>query len=835
MGLIDSLRQAFGAEKASDDSSVGKVTPTGYEISGTGYMDTTSKKKGEYLQEMKGWVGAATTAIADEVASIELKLYQVVGDDEVEEVTEHPVLDLLFRVNGFTTKFDHFWLTQSFLELTGEAPWFLEREGGEITNIFFLLPDRLTPITGKSRMIEGYKYHIGPGQTVKLEVDEVIFLKYPDPAKPFRGIGTLEMAAKSVDIDNFSENWNAEFYKNSARPDSILKVNTPNMDQEQKDKLRKSFEKLYKGGANAHKNMLLFGDMEFTQTSFAPKDMEFLEQQNFSRDKILGIFRVPKAIVAQTEGVNFASSKTAEYIFARYTIKPKMERLTQQLNEFLLPMFAGTENMFIDYTSPVPADEEKKISKYNSALQYGWMTINEVRTEQGLEPVEGGDEIMLPNHVTPIDDENRDNSGNNNNGDNETRIVKAKRVHKHSYTRIAEMRVRGKKYFKQKETRERIKRAVKKALIADYRKKQQTHKVVKEANNMERRVLTESETKTFWEAKNAIYHRYLEDVQKNMIKLFKAQRRSTLLKIAKVKKDVVTKASSDDIYNDVKLDEEKEVARTLAITFPTLEALFIESGNETFELLQAEAEMNTDTEEIQTLLRSMARDFAEGATESTNEFIRKQIEEGLSLGESIPQLRDRIINVFNEAESFRAERIARTETARYNVRATEQAFIDSGLVEAKVWVTDPDPCPYCAPFAGKVLGLGKNFANLGDTIQPAPTLNEDGTPKSLRPMTLNYEDISGPPLHPNCQCDLKPIFLPTAVQNSAKKIITVVDKKAEQDYINKSAELNDRLAEIDSMEDATTDELLEATEIKEQLAKLRDELIDKLNTEYEQE
>ena len=119
----------------------------------------------------------------------------------MEEIKEHPILDLLFRVNSFTTNFDHFWLTQSYLELTGEAPWFLERSGNEIVNIFFLRPDKIRPLTGKSNLIEGYEYEIKPGQTIKLSIEDVLFLKYPNPAQPFRGIGTLQMASLTCSLN----------------------------------------------------------------------------------------------------------------------------------------------------------------------------------------------------------------------------------------------------------------------------------------------------------------------------------------------------------------------------------------------------------------------------------------------------------------------------------------------------------------------------------------------------------------------------------------------------------------------------------------------------------
>ena len=113
----------------------------------------------------------------------------------------------------------------------------------------------------------------------------MIFIKFPNPANPFRGKGTLEKAARTVDIDNFSEEWNKNFFKNSARPDSVLTVNTDQMDSEQIERLKKSLEKSHKGLKKSHELLVLFGDMKMDKYSNNQKDMDFNEGNKYNRDK----------------------------------------------------------------------------------------------------------------------------------------------------------------------------------------------------------------------------------------------------------------------------------------------------------------------------------------------------------------------------------------------------------------------------------------------------------------------------------------------------------------------------------------------------------------------
>ena len=754
MNFIDKIKNVFGTNKISEGEG-GKIIPTGYEAYGLGTYFEGSAKTKEYLEELKGWVGAATTAIADDVASIQLHLYKKEGED-IEEVTEHPVLDLLFKVNSFTSKFDHFWLTQTYLELTGEAPWFIDRVGKEIKNIFLLRPDKIKPIAGKSRMIEGYEYEIGLGETVKLDNDEVIFLKNPNPAKPFRGIGTLEMAAKIVDIDNYSEEWNSQFYKNSARPDAVLTVDTDKLSDEQKVKLKKSLRESYEGIKNAHKVMVLFGNMKFDKAGFSAKDMDFLEQQRFSRDKILGIFRVPKAIVAQTEGVNLASAKTAQYIFAKWTIKPKMERLIQQLNEFLLPLFADTENMFLDYDNPVPQDDELKLKKYESGLRNNYLTINEVRNEEGLPEVEGGDVIYVSGNIRPLGQEEtpeEEKPGEEEKPKEEGKILKVKKgqTHKSKFSsdRLHELQARGKTFFARKKQIEDIKDKVRNSLKKELKKNtkinnEHKHKLItKEINNDGdiHREFSGDEIFNFWVMKNQLFEKYQEKVKAEMVEVFIAQRKIVIGKL-NTKKDVGFKASSD-LYNQIKLNVKDETVRTLEMTMPTLAALFKESGDESLSSINANIDMNMEREKVKDLLITKGRLFAVNVTDSTNDFIKNQVSEGLTNGESISDIKERIKGVFTSATEFRAERIARSESLKYSTRATEQAFKDSGMVKGKMWVTDPDPCPFCTELAGRTAPLDGNFVQKGGKVLDN---------------VYDYEDIPTPPLHPNCKCDIVPVF-----------------------------------------------------------------------------
>jgi hypothetical protein len=103
-------------------------------------------------------------------------------------------------------------------------------------------------------------------------------------------------------------------------------------------------------------------------------------------------------------------------------------------------------------------------------------------------------------------------------------------------------------------------------------------------------------------------------------------------------------------------------------------------------------------------------------------------------GEALPKLTERINAIFEGAETWRARRIAWTETSRAVHAAQEQAAIASGVVTGWQWLLSGDACPICIKIAhsAPAVRLGHAFAVVGDNP--------------------HYSQVRMPPLHPHCNC-----------------------------------------------------------------------------------
>src|SRR5258706_13545604 len=112
-------------------------------------------REGEYLGAYKGWVYACVNAIAEAFAEIELKLQEKTKDGW-QDMDDHKALDLLHKVNKFHSFLDLTYATQAYLELDGNAFWYIPRDGKQApAEIWYLDPTKVAVIKSESDVIGG--------------------------------------------------------------------------------------------------------------------------------------------------------------------------------------------------------------------------------------------------------------------------------------------------------------------------------------------------------------------------------------------------------------------------------------------------------------------------------------------------------------------------------------------------------------------------------------------------------------------------------------------------------------------------------------------------------
>jgi len=325
------------------------------------------------------------------------KIYEGLKKEEVlEEIDQHPLLDLLDNASEYLTGFTARQLTQIYLDLVGEAFWLLERNGLGVPVAYWILPPDWV-IGTPTPEHPSYKVSF-IGWQGEIPASEIIWFKDPNPVNPYaRGSGTGRALADELETDEYAAKHVKSWFFNRARPDVIISAD--GLSPADTARLEEDWVRKNQGFWRAYKPYFLSKKVDVQALSQTFENMQLVDLRKYERDTILQVFGVPPEIVGVIENSNRATIEAADYLFAKWVLVPRLEFLRNILQEKLVPQF--DDRLVIDYESPVTEDREFILRAAQSAP---WsLTIDEWRELQGLEPLpdDKGQVYMLPFNLYP--------------------------------------------------------------------------------------------------------------------------------------------------------------------------------------------------------------------------------------------------------------------------------------------------------------------------------------------------------------------------------------------------------------------------------------------------
>jgi SPP1 gp7 family putative phage head morphogenesis protein len=217
----------------------------------------------------------------------------------------------------------------------------------------------------------------------------------------------------------------------------------------------------------------------------------------------------------------------------------------------------------------------------------------------------------------------------------------------------------------------------------------------------------------------------LEKVAKRAAKL-------TLPQEAAYKAGVTADEKARKLISELTFEELQDIAPELAEILTEMAA---DGGKVALAELVAEV-TNDQLKQVNDRAVDYARErsakLVKGLEDSTRDMLRETVGDALEEGLSNKQLADALAEEY-AFSAERAETIANTETAYADVQGNLEGYKASGVVEGKQWIIAQDEfCDDCNNLDGVIVGLDEEFPGDGG---------------------------DGPPLHPNCRCDILPVLI----------------------------------------------------------------------------
>lgn len=294
-------------------------------------------------------------------------------------------------------------LTFKDLDIYGESFWLIIRTVAQAKTpikAVRLNPRYMTPVVTNG-IISKWIYGPVTGAELQQEysTDQILHFKLEDPENDVGGISPLHPLQRAVAQDIFAMEYNESFFKNSAQTGTIFIVKTANEGEAERN--RQWLEENYTGPQNAHRPLLLEGDVDVERSVSSSQEMEFLRGRMLLRQEIAMVLEVDLEKLGVHEDSNRSVSREVDEGFHSESVWPRQVIIEEEINNVLIQAIFGWSDVVFDHNDRDPRRTQDQADTDDKNLKSGRESINEQRKRLGLAPIEGGDEyfIMTPTGV----------------------------------------------------------------------------------------------------------------------------------------------------------------------------------------------------------------------------------------------------------------------------------------------------------------------------------------------------------------------------------------------------------------------------------------------------
>ena len=278
----------------------------------------------------------------------------------------------------------------SMLLSHGAVVQILRNGNGEIVALQPLDPTRVDIRRNPATRLR--EFVIDGGQAI-LPGEDVLYI--PEMRRPgsLKGVSRVDELKQTLGLAKALDEFASRYFSNGANTSGMIEF-PGNLTQEQAKDLVDAFEAGHKGLKKAHRPGVLSGGAKFVKTGSDGEQAQMLQSRQFAVEEVARVFRVPPSMIGlNTPGaMSYASVEHNAIQFTRYSLTPLIAAIEEAHNR-LLP---GDVFLRVNMDGLLRGDSATQASVFSTALQAGYMSVNEARGLMDLRPVDGGDAPRVP-------------------------------------------------------------------------------------------------------------------------------------------------------------------------------------------------------------------------------------------------------------------------------------------------------------------------------------------------------------------------------------------------------------------------------------------------------
>jgi HK97 family phage portal protein len=232
------------------------------------------------------------------------------------------------------------------------------------------------------------------GEAVPSE-DMIHMRRFTMPGEPW-GLSPVRQAAIAIGMGLSAEEYGYRYFKESANPSGLLSTEQ-DMDEGAIQRLQQNW---IKSNSGRRLPAILTNGMKWQTLTISPDESQFLETRQFQRSEVCMMFGVPPILIGDTKettawgtGVEQITLGAVTYTFRAWTAC---------MESVITRCLPRGQFVRFDYNALLRGNMVERYGALASGIQGSFLKINEARAEEELDPVEGGDTLIMPSNFVPL-------------------------------------------------------------------------------------------------------------------------------------------------------------------------------------------------------------------------------------------------------------------------------------------------------------------------------------------------------------------------------------------------------------------------------------------------
>jgi HK97 family phage portal protein len=345
---------------------------------------------------------ACIRVISDAVSALPLHVFERMANGGKAKAQTHPVYRLLhMQPNPWQTAQEfRDWMTGMYLHFGASYAEIRPGARGAVSELWPLHSSRMEV----ERLEDGtlrYRYREPSGRQTVYSQEQIFCLRFTTE-DGIKAIPTYKIFQNAIGLAQALEAHGSTYFGNGARPGIVLESENP-IPIEAAERLREQWERMHRGADRAFRTAVLPNGVKAHELSSSNEAAQFLETRQYQVIEICRAFRVPPHMIQDLTRSTFSNIEVQGTEFVQHCLLPHLKRWEAAISRDLI---VDDETYFAEHSVSglLRGDHASRSAYYVSALQNGWMTVNEIRELENLNPIgPQGDQHFIQLNMTTLE------------------------------------------------------------------------------------------------------------------------------------------------------------------------------------------------------------------------------------------------------------------------------------------------------------------------------------------------------------------------------------------------------------------------------------------------